>query len=121
MKQIYFRIPTHNRKKFSSTLCHCKAKSALRLNSINTINSTFVEQNFKKLAQNKFKTRQPIQNLTGPLPNSAPKPNYFYSNRLSSHLKLSLSLRCLFVCFLCDRASVYIYIDKRHAPSKLLK
>ena len=46
----------------------CKVKSTLQLNSINTNDSTYKERNSKTLAQNKFNTRQPIQNLTGSLP-----------------------------------------------------
>ena len=57
-------------------LPNCEAKLTLKLDSINTNNSTSVEQNCKPLAQNKFNTRRPIQKLTGlPLPT-----NYFHSS-----------------------------------------
>ena len=51
-------------------LPNCKAKSMLQLNSVNINDSTSVEHNSKTLAQNKFNTRQPLQNLTGLLANS---------------------------------------------------
>ena len=48
---------TTNKKSPFHALPHCKAKSTLQLDSINTNNSTSVEHNSKTLAQNKFNTR----------------------------------------------------------------
>ena len=117
---MYYKI--HYRRKLYSTLCHCEAKSALLLNSINTVNSTSVEKNSKTLAQNKFNTHQPIQNLTGSLSNSGPNqitftrvvsrdvPNFF-SLFVSIRLYLSpyVSLFCLFVSF-CLYSSLFVSI-----------
>ena len=46
-------------------LPNCKVKSTLQLSSIHTNDSTSVEHNSKTLTQNRFNTRQSIQNLTG--------------------------------------------------------
>ena len=45
-------------------LPNCKAKLTLKLDSINTNNSTSVEQNCQPLAQNKFNNCPPTPNLT---------------------------------------------------------
>ena len=82
-------------------LPNCKAKSVLQLDSINTNNSNSVEQNSKALAQNKFNTRQPIQNLTGPLP--TPCAQILFS------LKTTLFRLILFRSF-SPRTSEHIYI-----------
>ena len=74
-------------------LPNCKPKSTLQLDSINTNNSTSVEQNCQPLAQNKFNTRRPIQKLTG-----LPRPtNYFHSSRLKITSHLNNSLRIGFI------------------------
>ena len=61
---MYYKI--HDRRNFYSTLCQT-AKRNQRYNLIQSTqnDSTSVEHNFKTLAQNKFNTRQPIQNLKG--------------------------------------------------------
>ena len=103
-------------------LPNCKAKSTLQLSSINTNGSTSVEHNSKTLAQNQFNSRQPIQKSNGLRP--APKQNYFYSSRLSSRLKLSLSrlLRLSFVVVsrLSAIERAYIYIHKSQMTTNLL-
>ena len=103
-------------------LPHCKAKSTLQLSSIHTNDSSSVEHNSKTLPQNKFNTRQPIQNLTGLCPQILLSLERFYFNR---HFSLYASLwssylfrRCLLSVIAIERA--YIYIDKSHMTTNLL-
>ena len=110
------------RKILFHALPNSKAKSTLQVNSINTNDSTSVEHSSKTSAQNKFNTRQPIQNLTRLLP---PK-FYFLSKRFCStdtFRSIRLSFRRLFRRLFLSSLSIkraHIYIDKRSLDDKLL-
>ena len=125
---MYCKIPTHDRRKFSSTLCTAKRNRRYNIrNSINTNNSTSVEQNSKTLAQNKLNTCQSIQNLVGLLPNSCTQlllslePILLQPTLFALFVSLVVFFVVFFVVFV-NRASAHIYsIDKSHAPSKLLE
>ena len=56
---------TNNLGKFSSTLCHCKAKSGLQLNSSNTNNSTSVESIFNTGAKTITTLANPRSTIKG--------------------------------------------------------
>ena len=116
---MYYKI--YNRRKFYFTLIQTAKRKMLQLNSVNTNNSTSVEHNSKTLAQNKFNTRQPIQNLTGFLAKACVQTKLLSLEAilLRPTLRLYLCLS-LFMCE-CDQATAYtVYIDKSHITTNLL-
>ena len=87
-------------------LPHCKAKSTLQLDSINTNNSISVEHNSKTLAQNKFNTR----------------PKFYFLSKQYFSLYAALSSSSLFAFSFSSvllRLSE-LYIDKSHVPTNFL-
>ena len=117
------QLTTHNKQKFSSTLWHCKAKSALQINPSNTNNSASVEPISKYWRKNNYNTFQSTQyNQRVLRPRSASNPTLseitftrVVSGVVSNHLSLFVSL---FVSLL--RSSERVYIDKCHMTTNLL-
>ena len=108
---MYYK--SHDQRNFYSTLCHT-AKRNQRYNLIQSTqnDSTSVEYNSKTLTQNKFNTRQSIQNLTG----HVLRPNQItFARAVSRVVPNYLS----FVCRFLLRIHLQ-YIDKRSRGANLL-
>ena len=106
------QFTTHNERKFSSTLWHCKAKSALQINPSNTNNSASAEPISKYWRKNNYNTFQSTQyNQRVLRPRSASNPTLseitftrVVSGVVSNHLSLFVSL---FVSLLRSSERVY--------------
>ena len=121
IKRIYYK--NHDRRNFYSTLCQiAKRNQCYNLIQSTQNDSISVEHNSKTLAQNKFNTRQPIQNLTCHVlpPNRIAFTRLEYLLRLSFRASRVVSNYLFLVYFVslswsslplssvfCNRASIY--------------
>ena len=120
---MYYKI--HDRQKFYSTLCQTTKRNQRYYLIQSTQNDSIsMKYNSKILAQNKFNTRGPIQNLTGHVcaqikllslePFLELSPRLLFLSTIVSRRPLPLFCLCQ-----CDRTRVYI--DKHHVTANSLE